>query len=572
MRPERAGRRRAPRLPLHRLGPRARRRPRRCASCSTTTRTSPSVMGEHGLGAGEQVIGVAFDGTGYGTDGAVWGGEVLVADYKSFRRVGPPRLRAAGRRRRQRAAARTGWRCRTCARPASPWDRRPARRSRPARPTSAACSRTSWTPASAACPTSSMGRLFDAVVLAGRRPARRRLRGGGRHRAGGRWPAAYGADAPAYAFGIGRPTVRRSRTPARSSGRSSPTCVAGVRRPRRSRPGSTPRSSRLVADLAEQVPRSQPGWTWSRSAAGSSRTPLLLAATGATAASRGLHRAAPAAAAAQRRRHRPRPDPGRLGVTEPTDATTRGDRTCVWQFPGRVAVRRTSSDGHADGGGRLRRRAQGRLPRSTSPTCRSASTSSCTSASRSSASTSSRHRRRWPTSSGSASSRRSSATGSRCAAEAGGSGAMKYLDEFSDPDLAKRLLDQIHAVTTRPWAMMEVCGGQTHSIIRHGIDQLLPDGVEMIHGPGCPVCVTPLEIIDKALAIAARPGRDLLLVRRHAARARQQPGPVRDQERRRRRTRRLLAARRAEARPGEPGPRRWSSSASASRPPRRPTR
>ena len=82
---------------------------------------------------------------------------------------------------------------------------------------------------------------------------------------------------------------------------------------------------------------------------------------------------------------------------------------------------------------------------------------------------------------------------------------MKYLDEFSDPDLAKRLVDQIHAVTTRPWAMMEVCGGQTHSIIRHGIDQLLPEGVEMIHGPGCPVCVTPLEVIDKALAIAARP-------------------------------------------------------------------
>lgn len=83
---------------------------------------------------------------------------------------------------------------------------------------------------------------------------------------------------------------------------------------------------------------------------------------------------------------------------------------------------------------------------------------------------------------------------------------MKYLDEFSDPGLARKLLDQIHAATTQPWAMMEVCGGQTHSIIRHGIDQLLPDGVEMIHGPGCPVCVTPLEIIDKALAIAERPG------------------------------------------------------------------
>jgi hydrogenase expression/formation protein HypD len=83
---------------------------------------------------------------------------------------------------------------------------------------------------------------------------------------------------------------------------------------------------------------------------------------------------------------------------------------------------------------------------------------------------------------------------------------VKYLDEFSDPDLAKKLVDQIHAVTTQPWAMMEVCGGQTHSIIRHGIDQLLPAGVEMIHGPGCPVCVTPLEIIDKALAIAEQPG------------------------------------------------------------------
>lgn len=82
---------------------------------------------------------------------------------------------------------------------------------------------------------------------------------------------------------------------------------------------------------------------------------------------------------------------------------------------------------------------------------------------------------------------------------------MKYLDEFSNPDLARNLLDQIHDATDRRWAIMEVCGGQTHSIIRHGIDQLLPDEIEMIHGPGCPVCVTPLEIIDKALEIAARP-------------------------------------------------------------------
>ena len=82
---------------------------------------------------------------------------------------------------------------------------------------------------------------------------------------------------------------------------------------------------------------------------------------------------------------------------------------------------------------------------------------------------------------------------------------MKYLDEFSDPQLARHLVDEIKAATSQRWSIMEVCGGQTHSIIRHGIDQLLPDTIEMIHGPGCPVCVTPLEIIDKALEIASRP-------------------------------------------------------------------
>ncbi|MEV8097619.1 hydrogenase formation protein HypD [Kitasatospora sp. NPDC085879] len=82
---------------------------------------------------------------------------------------------------------------------------------------------------------------------------------------------------------------------------------------------------------------------------------------------------------------------------------------------------------------------------------------------------------------------------------------MKYLEEFQNPELARRLLDDIRATVTRPWALMEVCGGQTHTIIRHGIDQLLPEGLELIHGPGCPVCVTPLEVIDKALEIASRP-------------------------------------------------------------------
>lgn len=82
---------------------------------------------------------------------------------------------------------------------------------------------------------------------------------------------------------------------------------------------------------------------------------------------------------------------------------------------------------------------------------------------------------------------------------------MKYQQEFRDPELAKKLFDEIASVTTRKWAIMEVCGGQTHSIIRNGIDQLLPDKIELIHGPGCPVCVTPLEVIDKALVIAEKP-------------------------------------------------------------------
>jgi hydrogenase expression/formation protein HypD len=83
---------------------------------------------------------------------------------------------------------------------------------------------------------------------------------------------------------------------------------------------------------------------------------------------------------------------------------------------------------------------------------------------------------------------------------------MKHLTEYRDADTARRLAAEIGRIATRPWAIMEVCGGQTHSIIRNGIDQLLPPEVELIHGPGCPVCVTPLETIDRALAIARRPG------------------------------------------------------------------
>jgi len=83
---------------------------------------------------------------------------------------------------------------------------------------------------------------------------------------------------------------------------------------------------------------------------------------------------------------------------------------------------------------------------------------------------------------------------------------MKHLAEYRNATTARKLATGIGRIVTRRWAIMEVCGGQTHSIVRHGLDQLLPPEVELIHGPGCPVCVTPLEIVDRALRIAALPG------------------------------------------------------------------
>jgi hydrogenase expression/formation protein HypD len=82
---------------------------------------------------------------------------------------------------------------------------------------------------------------------------------------------------------------------------------------------------------------------------------------------------------------------------------------------------------------------------------------------------------------------------------------MKYLDEYRDPRLAQQLLKHVQRAVTRPWTIMEICGGQTHTLIRSGIDRLLPEGLRLVHGPGCPVCVTPLEQIDRALGIASRP-------------------------------------------------------------------
>jgi hydrogenase expression/formation protein HypD len=82
---------------------------------------------------------------------------------------------------------------------------------------------------------------------------------------------------------------------------------------------------------------------------------------------------------------------------------------------------------------------------------------------------------------------------------------MKYVEEYRDPEAARHCTANIHRIVTRPWTIMEICGGQTHSIVKYGIDELLPPEVTLVHGPGCPVCVTPVELIDKALQIAAKP-------------------------------------------------------------------
>jgi hydrogenase expression/formation protein HypD len=82
---------------------------------------------------------------------------------------------------------------------------------------------------------------------------------------------------------------------------------------------------------------------------------------------------------------------------------------------------------------------------------------------------------------------------------------MKFLDEYRDADAARKLAAAIARTVTRPWTIMEVCGGQTHTIVKYGIDRVLPPSIELVHGPGCPVCVTSLELIDRAHAIASRP-------------------------------------------------------------------
>ena len=126
---------------------------------------------------------------------------------------------------------------------------------------------------------------------------------------------------------------------------------------------------------------------------------------------------------------------------------------------------------------------------------------------------------------------------------------MKYVDEYRDRVTAERIARRIAATVTRPWVLMEVCGGQTHSIVRYGLDRMLPPEVELVHGPGCPVCVTSLEMIDRAHAIASRPDvvftsfGDMLRVPGIERRSARPPQP------RRRRARRLFPTRRRRDRP-----------------------
>jgi hydrogenase expression/formation protein HypD len=87
---------------------------------------------------------------------------------------------------------------------------------------------------------------------------------------------------------------------------------------------------------------------------------------------------------------------------------------------------------------------------------------------------------------------------------------VKYIDEYRDPQIAKALIGGLYKRVTRPWVLMEICGGQTHTLMRYGIDELIPPRIELVHGPGCPVCVTPVETVDKAIAIASQAGATLV--------------------------------------------------------------
>ena len=146
---------------------------------------------------------------------------------------------------------------------------------------------------------------------------------------------------------------------------------------------------------------------------------------------------------------------------------------------------------------------------------------------------------------------------------------MRFVDEYRREEDARVFVRAIRARVTRPWTLMEICGGQTHTLIRSGIDRMLPPEITLVHGPGCPVCVTPLDADRPGARDRAPPRRDLHLFRRHAARARLDDEPPQRQGAGRRRADGLLAARRGARSPSRTPAARSSSSPWASRP-RRP--
>lgn len=109
---------------------------------------------------------------------------------------------------------------------------------------------------------------------------------------------------------------------------------------------------------------------------------------------------------------------------------------------------------------------------------------------------------------------------------------MKYLSEYRDPEMVQEYLKEIHKITTKPWTLMEICGGQTHSLVKNGLLDLLPEKITMVHGPGCPVCVTPVSVIDEAVYLSMLP-TNTVFIWRYASCAWVKEKFVRSQSRRR---------------------------------------
>ena len=326
--PASAGRRRAPRLPIHRLGGRARRWPDRVSTVQHHHAHIASVMAEHGLDGATPVIGFAFDGTGYGTgrrQPEIWGGEVLLADYRgsggpgtwpTCRSPAATRSRATPYRMALAHLAAAGIDLATG--PARRWPACPTAERHGAAPTSS-------TPASAACRPPSMGRLFDAVAsLLGIRQlvnyeaqAAIELEGAGPGRA---------ADAVAATASVW--TTTASSIPRRCSPGSSPAC-GGRRRRRRSAARSTGRSPEPWSRLGRRARRRQPALGRSRLGGGVFQNALLLGSARRLAGRPGSRSCATVSAAPQRRR--PGARPGLVAAT----ATGGADPMCLG-VPGRV--------------------------------------------------------------------------------------------------------------------------------------------------------------------------------------------------------------------------------------------